>query len=83
MAVKLVEENQQRKIEIHQVKLFMKDAKVNAQLKTGDTIGCFYIESPAMRQLIRKLDCDNYLTLVAASSIIRPGVAFVTVCKVK
>ncbi|WP_246229820.1 DNA polymerase III subunit alpha [Mucilaginibacter humi] len=75
MAVKLIEENQQRKIDIHQVKRFMTDPKVNSQLKTGDTIGCFYIESPAMRQLIRKLNCDNYLTLVAASSIIRPGVA--------
>ncbi|MCO5951075.1 PHP domain-containing protein, partial [Mucilaginibacter flavidus] len=75
MAVKLVEENQQRKIDIHHVKSFMKDPVVNAQLKTGNTIGCFYIESPAMRQLIRKLDCDNYLILVAASSIIRPGVA--------
>jgi DNA-directed DNA polymerase III PolC len=75
MAVKLVEENQHSKIDIHQVKSFMKDPVVNAQLKTGNTIGCFYIESPAMRQLIRKLDCDNYLILVAASSIIRPGVA--------
>jgi DNA polymerase III alpha subunit len=28
-----------------------------------------------MRQLILKLKCDDYLTLVAASSIIRPGVA--------
>jgi len=28
-----------------------------------------------MRQLLGKLHCDNYLTLVAASSIIRPGVA--------
>ncbi len=28
-----------------------------------------------MRQLITKLKCDDYLTLVAASSIIRPGVA--------
>jgi DNA-directed DNA polymerase III PolC len=74
-AVKLIEENQLRKIDIHQVKMFMKDPVVNAQLKSGNTIGCFYIESPAMRQLIRKLDCDNYLTLVAASSIIRPGVA--------
>ena len=74
-AVKLVEENLKRKIDIHQVKDFMKDATVNAQLKSGDTIGCFYIESPAMRQLIRKLNCDNYLVLVAASSIIRPGVA--------
>src|SRR5690606_3043188 len=31
--------------------------------------------SPAMRQLITKLKCADYLTLVAASSIIRPGVA--------
>jgi len=28
-----------------------------------------------MRGLLKKLHCDNYLTLVAASSIIRPGVA--------
>ena len=74
-AVKLIEENQGRKIDIHNVKAFMKDPVVNAQLKTGNTIGCFYIESPAMRQLIRKLGCDSYLVLVAASSIIRPGVA--------
>jgi DNA polymerase III alpha subunit len=38
-------------------------------------MGCFYIESPAMRMLLNKLRCDNYITLVAASSIIRPGVA--------
>src|SRR4029077_16895374 len=31
--------------------------------------------SPAMRQLLKKLACDDYNTLVAASSIIRPGVA--------
>ncbi|MEJ6979994.1 DNA polymerase III subunit alpha [Pedobacter sp. P351] len=74
-AVKLVERNQQRKVDIHRVKDFIKDPKVNEQLKSGHTIGCFYIESPAMRQLIRKLKCDNYLVLVAASSIIRPGVA--------
>jgi DNA polymerase-3 subunit alpha len=28
-----------------------------------------------MRQLLQKLECDDYITLVAASSIIRPGVA--------
>jgi DNA polymerase III alpha subunit len=33
------------------------------------------VESPAMRGLLKKLHCDNYPTLVAASSIIRPGVA--------
>lgn len=74
-AVKLIEQNQQRKVDIHQTKKFMSDPKINARLKSGDTIGCFYIESPAMRQLLSKLRCDSYLTLVAASSIIRPGVA--------
>ena len=28
-----------------------------------------------MRQLLKKLECDDYITLVAASSIIRPGVS--------
>jgi DNA polymerase-3 subunit alpha len=74
-AIQLIAENQQKKPDIHDVKSFMKDPKVNAQLKRGDTIGCFYIESPAMRQLIKKLGCENYITLVAASSIIRPGVS--------
>ncbi len=54
---------------------FFKDEKIAQQLKSANSIGCFYIESPAMRQLLTKLQCDNYLTLVAASSIIRPGVA--------
>ena len=74
-AVKLAAQNQQKTVDIHQVHHFMKDENLNKRLKSGDTIGCFYIESPAMRQLLTKLACDNYLTLVAASSIIRPGVA--------
>jgi DNA polymerase III alpha subunit len=49
-AVKLILENQGKKIDIQQVKQFMRDPKVNAQLKTGNTIGCFYAESPAMIQ---------------------------------
>jgi DNA polymerase-3 subunit alpha len=52
-----------------------KDEKVKEQLKAADTIGCFYIESPGMRMLLKKLRCQDYHTLVAASSIIRPGVA--------
>lgn len=74
-AAQIVERNLKVKVDVHDVKRFLKDPKINAQLKTGDTIGCFYIESPAMRQLLTKLHCDTYLTLVAASSIIRPGVA--------
>lgn len=62
-------------IDIHDIERFKTDPKVIALLRNGDTIGCFYVESPAMRSLIKKLDVDNYLSLVAASSIIRPGVS--------
>lgn len=44
-------------------------------IREGDTIGCFYIESPGMRSLLRRLNCDTFEMLVAASSVIRPGVA--------
>lgn len=73
--VDLVWQNQKIRIDAHDVAKFKTDEKVKQQLKAGDTIGCFYIESPAMRGLLKKLHCDNYLSLVAASSIIRPGVA--------
>lgn len=62
-------------IDIHRVEPFMQDEKVKDLLRVGKTIGCFYVESPAMRMLLAKLKADDYLRLVAASSIIRPGVA--------
>lgn len=62
-------------VNIHDFDRFMQDESVKAQIREAKTIGCFYIESPAMRQLLKKLRCDDYKTLVAASSIIRPGVA--------
>ncbi|WP_199119931.1 DNA polymerase III subunit alpha [Pedobacter sp. ASV28] len=74
-AVEIILKNRKIKVDVHDVKTFVVDEKVNEQLKSGDTIGCFYIESPAMRQLLKKLRCADYRTLVAASSIIRPGVA--------
>ncbi|MCE7056288.1 DNA polymerase III subunit alpha [Algoriphagus sp. AGSA1] len=74
-AIRLVKQNRGIDIDIHRVEQFMVDPKVADQIKRADTIGCFYIESPAMRQLLTKLKCEDYLTLVAASSIIRPGVS--------
>jgi DNA polymerase III alpha subunit len=62
-------------IDIHQVTKFKEDQRVKDLLKEGKCIGCFYIESPAMRMLLTKLQADDYLRLVAASSIIRPGVS--------
>jgi len=74
-AVTLVQEQQGHKVDIRQVAAFKKDPKIKALLRQGRTMGCFYIESPAMRMLLNKLSCQDYITLVAASSIIRPGVA--------
>jgi DNA-directed DNA polymerase III PolC len=71
----IVLKNRKIKIDVHQVEKFKNDEKVKNLLKEGETNGCFYVESPAMRGLLKKLRCDNYLSLVAASSIIRPGVA--------
>jgi len=62
-------------VDIHDLKRFKKDPRIKELLKVGQTIGCFYVESPAMRMLLTKLRADDYLRLVAASSIIRPGVA--------
>jgi DNA-directed DNA polymerase III PolC len=73
--VALIKENTGEAVDVHRPEAFFADPLIAAQLRSANTIGCFYIESPAMRQLIAKLDCKDYLTLVAASSIIRPGVA--------
>jgi len=62
-------------VDIHAIQKFKNDVKIKEFLKSGETKGCFYVESPSMRGLLQKLKCDDYTTLVAASSIIRPGVA--------
>ncbi len=71
----IILKNRAVNVDVHKVQEFKKDEKVKQLLRTGETIGCFYVESPAMRGLLKKLQCDNYRSLVAASSIIRPGVA--------
>ena len=62
-------------VDIHDIPRFKEDTAIKELIRTGNTIGCFYVESPAMRMLLKKLKVDDYLGLVAASSIIRPGVA--------
>ncbi|MEQ9220665.1 MAG: DNA polymerase III subunit alpha [Cyclobacteriaceae bacterium] len=73
--IELVEKNQGIKENIDRFHDFKKDVEIKKLLAKGNCMGCFYVESPAMRMLLGKLECDDYLTLVAASSIIRPGVA--------
>lgn len=73
--VKHVKVNRGLDVDVHQFREFKKDEKIKTLMRNGKTMGCFYVESPATRMLLGKLRCDDYLTLVAASSIIRPGVA--------
>ena len=74
-AVRLIRQNRGITVDIRDTSLSKNREHLNTYLAEGRTMGCFYIESPAMRGLLRRLKCDNYKTLVAASSIIRPGVA--------
>ncbi len=74
-AVEMVERSRGLRIDIQQINALKQDELIRRQLLKAETCGCFYIESPAMRGLLRKLRCSDYKTLVAASSIIRPGVA--------
>ena len=73
--VELIKKNRGIEIDIRDTSISKDEALCNEYLAIGKTIGCFYIESPAMRGLLRRLKCSDYRTLVAASSIIRPGVA--------
>jgi DNA polymerase-3 subunit alpha len=74
-SAEIILRNRSTDVDVHAIQKFKHDPKVKEYLKIGETKGCFYIESPSMRGLLQKLRCDDYKTLVAASSIIRPGVA--------
>lgn len=60
------------------------DPATNELIRQGDTMGCFYVESPATRLLLKKLwagmppakraQADVFEYLVVVSSIIRPAV---------
>ena len=61
----------------------LSDAATQASICNGDTLGCFYIESPATRLLLRKLwtgmpdaqraKADVFEYLVIVSSLVRPA----------
>ncbi len=61
----------------------LNDAATQEAIRRGDTIGCFYVESPATRLLLRKLwgsmpphrrsQLDVFDYLVMVSSLVRPA----------
>ncbi len=61
--------------DIYDYQMIFNDEPTKKLIREGNTIGCFYIESPGMRSLLRRLNVDDFKMLTAASSIIRPGVA--------
>ena len=73
--IDLVKETTGEEIDFNDTKKYIDHEQCNEMLSKGKTIGCFYVESPAMRGLLRRLRANNYNILVAASSVIRPGVA--------
>ena len=73
--VEIVKRNRGIDIDIHNIAEFKQDETIKQLIRNGRCMGCFYVESPAMRMLLKKLRVDTYIQLVAASSIIRPGVA--------
>ncbi len=49
------------------------DPRAAALVRAGKTLGCFQIESPAMRGLLRKIGaCDTH-TLIQSIALVRPG----------
>ncbi|MCB0743238.1 MAG: hypothetical protein KDC67_04990, partial [Ignavibacteriae bacterium] len=61
--------------DIYNYEMLFNDEETKKLIREGRTIGCFYIESPGMRSLLTRLNCDTFEMLTAASSVIRPGVA--------
>ena len=61
--------------DIFDYKKVFADEPTRRLIRQGNTIGCFYIESPGMRSLLKRTTCDTFEMLTAVSSVIRPGVA--------
>lgn len=51
------------------------DAPTRDLVRRGDTVGCFHLESPAVRGLLRRMDCASERDVITASAVVRPGVA--------
>ncbi|MCK7520198.1 MAG: hypothetical protein MZV64_22140 [Ignavibacteriales bacterium] len=46
--------------DIYDFEMLFNDLPTKELIRTGKTIGCFYIESPGMRSLLRRLDVADF-----------------------
>ncbi|HEX6813865.1 MAG TPA: DNA polymerase III subunit alpha [Planctomycetota bacterium] len=51
------------------------DARTGALLKSGGTLGCFQVESPAMRSLLQQMEAGTMERVIQAIALVRPGPA--------
>jgi DNA-directed DNA polymerase III PolC len=51
------------------------DAATATLLRSGGTLGCFQVESPAMRALLQQLDAATMDRVIQAVALVRPGPA--------
>ncbi|MEL6606971.1 MAG: DNA polymerase III subunit alpha [Bacteroidota bacterium] len=70
-ALKLIEKNHGRRIDIDQISLT--DEKTFVLYQRGDTIATFQFESEGMRQWLAKLKPTNIEDLIAMNALYRPG----------
>lgn len=67
----LIEENGQKRPSLLQIPL--DDPKVYQMIASGDTNGIFQLESKGMRNLLKELKCSNFMDIVHANALFRPG----------
>src|SRR5262249_52021880 len=51
------------------------DARTAATLREGRTLGCFQVESPGMRNLLKQTGASTMDSVIQAVALIRPGPA--------
>jgi DNA polymerase III alpha subunit len=72
-AVREIEKNHGRRVDPSAIA--DGDPRAAALLATGDTFGCFQIESPGMRGLLRMMGAKGRMDVILGLSLIRPGPA--------
>ncbi|WP_028972841.1 PHP domain-containing protein [Spirochaeta cellobiosiphila] len=71
-AITLINDHEEEHLEWEKFQPYQ-DTEARQLIEEGQTLGIFYVESPATRQLLRKMREGSYDQLVIASSIIRPA----------
>ncbi|NLZ16423.1 MAG: DNA polymerase III subunit alpha [Desulfobulbaceae bacterium] len=70
-ALKMIREDIGHRIDLN--KLPMDDAKTYALLSRGDCLGIFQLESDGMRNLVKRLQPEQFTDLIALVALYRPG----------